>query len=98
MIELLYVLFPSVLVLFALELAWKATRFVVLYIAMRLGWRPCIYNEALAKAVAQQCLNDISQAQAAEGEPLDDLQREIMKDYGPWLIQIYTANYTLKKK
>ena len=79
------------------ELGFRAIRWVVLRVAILLGWRPKIYNAALAKWVVEAGINELRRERAEAGETLEDNQRELMERYGEWLIEIYTANYTLGK-
>lgn len=87
------------LTIWMLDLCFKVIRFAVLYVAMRVfGWHPKIYNEALAKGMAEKCMNELYRERAEAGQPLNDNDKGDIESFGAWVIEMYTANYVLKGK
>lgn len=87
------------MVFWAVEFIYKLMKFVVRLIATRFfGWRPKIYNKALASMVVQEGITQIRHELAEAGVEYNENQWETIENYGEWLIEAYTVQFALGRK
>ena len=86
-------------VFWVMNLGFDVIKWVLMGLAVRLfGWRPSIYDEALAKSIAEVKVKEICRAQEEAGYPVGNVEQAILEDFGPWMIENYTMHYAAKRK
>jgi hypothetical protein len=96
MLDMFQFMGMTALCLFGLELAFKGLVFGVKCVAAAcFGWRPRIYHEGLANKCVAGCLEEFSRRECLE---MSDQETQRLKDYGSWLLQVYTFDYATGRR